>query len=143
MDYTKELHEMCEVLSRELGEANEKIRSAGGKLSGSDLDYVDKLTHALKSIKTTIAMVEAEDDGESGYYMPQYGAYTGGGSYNRGRYYARGGQRRDSMGRYSRRGGMSYDDGMVEELRELMEQAPDERTKQEFRHFISKIEGMM
>ena len=60
MDYINDLHEMCDTLSHELKEANEKISNGGGKLSGSDLDYVDKLTHALKSIKTTIAMMEAE-----------------------------------------------------------------------------------
>lgn len=86
MDYMNDLHELCETLSREIGEANDKIRSAGGKLSGSDLDYVDKLTHAMKSLKTTIAMLESEGDySERGY----------------GDSYAR---RRDAIGRYSRRG---------------------------------------
>lgn len=138
MDYLKDLHEMCEILSDELGEANEKIRKAGGKMTAGDLDYVDKLTHALKSTKTTIAMMEAEDDGESGYYMPGYGY---GRSYvrdNTGNSYTR--RRRDSMGRYSRRGDMSYDDGMIEELRDLMDRAPDESTKREFHKLITKLE---
>lgn len=146
MDYLKDLHETCETLSRELGEANEKIKRAGGKLSAGDLEYIDKLTHALKSVKTTIAMMEAEDEGESGYYMPMYGrSYTDGmsgdgRSYARDRSYARG---RDSMGRFtSRRGGMSYDDGMVEELRDLMDRAPDEPTRREFQKLITKLEQM-
>ena len=126
MDYLNDLHEMCETLSRELGEANEKVRQSGGKLSGSDLDYIDKLSHALKSIKTTIAMVEAED-GASGYY-PQFG--------NRGSY----ARRRDSMGRYSSRG-YSHDDKIVSELRDLMPDVPD-NMKHEFRRFIDKIENM-
>ncbi len=134
MDYLKDLHETCETLSRELGEANEKIKRAGGKLTAGDLDYIDKLTHAIKSVKTTIAMMEA-DDGESGYYMPHYGR-----SYGNRDSYAR---RRDSMGRYtSRRGGMSYDDGMVEELRDLMDRAPDESTRREFHKLITKLEQM-
>ena len=142
MDYTKDLHEMCEILSRELSEANEKIRQAGGKMSGSDLDYVDKLTHALKSIKTTIAMMEA-DEGASGRMYPYYGGSYNDGSYNNGSYrgrssYARGrmNARRDSMGRYS------GDDNMVTELRELMQDAPDEQTRKEFERFIQKIERM-
>lgn len=153
MDYLKDLHETCETLSRELGEANEKIKRAGGKLSAGDLEYIDKLTHAIKSVKTTIAMMEAEDEGESGYYMPMYGGRSYGGrsyadgmggegrSYARGRSsYARG---RDSMGRFtSRRGGMSYDDGMVEELRDLMDRAPDEPTRREFQKLITKLEQM-
>ena len=138
MHNIEDLHELCETISREIGDANEKIRKSGGKLSGEDLTYLDKLTHTLKSLKTTIAMMEAED-GDSGRYMPHsYGLYgtphSYGDSYRRGR---------DSMGRYtSRRGGYSYDDGMIEELRSLMENAPDERTKSEFRQFIAKIEKM-
>lgn len=138
MDYLKDLHEMCEVLSRELGEANDKVRQNGGKLSGSDLEYIDRLTHAIKSIKTTIAMMEAEDGGSYGMYPH----WNYGGSYNRGGSYARGrNARRDGMGRYSSRG-YSRDDDMVSELRELMENAPDERTRKEFERFISKIESM-
>ena len=56
------LHELCETITRELDDANEKIRKAGGKLSAGDVDYIDKLTHALKSIKTTVAMMEAESE---------------------------------------------------------------------------------
>ena len=147
MDYIKDLHELCETLSREIGETNEKIRKAGGKLSAGDLEYVDKLTHALKSVKATIAMMEEEGDGYSGHY-PYYmgGSYDDGGMDGnrsmRGRSYA---QRRDSRGRYSStygRDGYSRDGGMVEELRELMQDAPDERTRQEFQRFISKIESM-
>lgn len=137
MDYINDLHEMCETLSRELGEANDKVRQGGGKLSGSDLDYIDKLTHAIKSIKTTIAMMEA-DDGASGTYPHWRGSYDTGmdSSYARGRSYAR----RDSMGRYS--GRYSRDEDMVAELRSLMNQAPDDRTRQEFQRFIDKIERM-
>ena len=141
MDYLKDLHETCETLSRELGEANEKIKRAGGKMSSGDLEYLDRLTHAIKSVKTTIAMMEAEDEGESGYYMPMYGRSYGDRSYGMrdGNSYAR---RRDSMGRFtSRRGGMSYDDGIVEELRDLMEQAPEE-SKRDFQKLINKIEQM-
>lgn len=136
MHNLNDLHELCETLSREIGEANEKIRSAGGKLTAGDLEYIDKLTHALKSVKTTIAMVEAESGDESGRYMPHYN-YSG---YNGGNYSSRRG--RDSMGRYTSRRGYSYDDGMIEELRSLMENAPDERTKSEFRQFIAKMEKM-
>ena len=136
MDYTKDLHELCETLSREIGEANEKIRSAGGKLSAGDLDYIDKLTHALKSVKATVSMME--DEGYSGYpYMGRsYDNGMGNRSY-RGSY-----ARRDSRGRYSSERGYSRDGGMVEELRDLMQDAPDERTRQEFQRFITKLESM-
>ncbi len=137
MDYIKDLHELCETLSREIGEANDKIRSAGGKLSAGDLDYIDKLTHALKSVKATIKMMEEE--GYSGNYPYSYADRNI--PYHGGSYAGRRNARRDSMGRYSGNG-YSRDGGMVEELRELMQDAPDERTRQEFKRFIDKIENM-
>lgn len=131
MEHIEVLYDMCELLSRELEEANEKIRAAGGTLSGSDLDYIDKLTHALKSTKTTLAMMESEK------------GYSGRRSYDgmsyRGNSYAR---RRDNIGRYASRRGYAMDDDMMAELRELMADAPDERTRQEFQKFISKMESM-
>lgn len=130
-----ELKHICEILENELANVNKKLDKSDGVLSGDDISYIDKLTHSIKSIKTTIAMMEAED-GDSGRYMPHPGygnSYNYGGSYRRGR---------DSMGRYTSRRGYSYDDGMMDELRTLMESAPDERTKAEFRQFISKLEKM-
>lgn len=142
MNPHEELKKICDTLNRELEHANEKISRAGGNITGDDLSYIDRLTHAIKSVKTTMAMMEAEDEGESGYYMPMYGRSYGDRSYGMrdGNSYAR---RRDSMGRYtSRRGGMSYDDGMIEELRDLMDRAPDEATKREFRKLIDRLEQM-
>lgn len=141
MNPHEELKKICDTLNRELEHANEKISRAGGNITGDDLSYIDRLTHAIKSVKTTIAMMEAEDGGESGYYMPHYNGYNRSyGDRSYGSSYAR---RRDSMGRYtSRRGGMSYDDGMVEELRDLMDRAPDEATKREFRKLIDRLEQM-
>lgn len=146
MDYIKELHEMCETISEAISEANEKIRSAGGKLSAGDVDYVDKLTHALKSVKATIAMME-DEDGYSGYY-PMY-AYADGRNQTdnrsyRGGSYARGrgrNARRDSMGRYSS-DGYSRADGLADELRELAEDAPNESVKREMHRLVEKIEQM-
>lgn len=139
----KTLYDLCDTLSEELEDVNEKIRKAGG-MSAGDLETVDKLSHALKSIKTTIAMMEAEDEG--GYserYMPYYGGFSyadgmdrdarGGMSRRGGRSYARGrgkNVKRDSMGRYSRDGGYSYADSMeslLEEMRGMMHTLPEEK----------------
>lgn len=134
---TEMLHELCDTISRELEEANEKIRKAGGTLSAGDVDYIDKLTHTLKSIKTTIAMIEAEEDGGySGQYMPHYGRSYTGTSYSRGRY-----ARRDSMGRYAGRMYMD-DDSMLSELHELMDKAPDDRTRRKLENFINEMKSM-
>lgn len=141
------LYDLCEVISRELEECNEKIRQAGGKLSAGDVDYLDKLTHSMKSIKTTIAMMESENEGgysnrggNSNRYMPWYGgmSYEGNGnqgnSMNRGgRSYARG-RNNNPMGRnqYSRDGGYSYAEDMEEtkeEIRELSQKMPEEHRR--------------
>ena len=120
------LHDLCEVISRELEDANEKIRKAGGKISAGDLEYIDKLTHSLKSIKTTIAMMEAED--EDGYSNRGYMPYYGGGMSYAGRMNAK----RDSMGRYSRNRGYSYAEDMEatkDEMRELAQKMPEEHRR--------------
>lgn len=129
------MHKLIEFVCDELKELERKAEK-NGSLSMSEVQYMDTLAHAKKNLLTGEAMMDAESD-ESGRYMPHsYGMYGNGyngGSYRRGR---------DSMGRYTSRRGYSYDDGMIEELRSLMENAPDERTKAEFRQFISKIEKM-
>lgn len=141
-----DLYDLCETVAKEIGVANKKIEAADGKLSGADVDYIDKLTHTMKSIKTTIAMSEAEErDGESGYYP-----YMGYRSYDDGMRDSRrgrsGARRRDAMGRYSRdnRGYSRADarEDMIDDLRELMEDAPDERTRMRFKEFIREIENV-
>lgn len=147
--YLNDLHEMCETLCRALKEANEKIRAGGGKVSTTDLDYINKLTHSMKSVKGTIAMIESEmDDGgsyDSGSYRGR--SYRGGsyrGSYDDGSYRGRGPYAyRDNMGRYAShysRDGYSMHGSMADELRELMQDAPDEQTRQEFQRLIQKME---
>jgi hypothetical protein len=142
-----DLYDLCKTVSHEIGEANKKIEAAGGKLTGADIDYIDKLTHTMKSIKTTIAMAEAEErDGESGYYPYMGGNYP---SFENDRG-MRGGRsnarRRDSMGRYSResRRGYSRDEArmdFIEDVRDLMRDAPDEHTRMKFQRFIDEIEN--
>lgn len=129
----EDLEELCGTVSKELEKANKKLN---GNMSAGDVEYLDKLTHMLKSIKTTMAMIDSEEG---------YSGYTDGNTYAsaRGRMNAP----RDSRGRYSgdysrRYRGYSRDDGMIEELRGLMENASDDRTRQEFQKFISRIESM-
>ena len=146
MDYMNDLHELCETISREIGDANEKIRAAGGKLSGGDYDTIDKLTHSLKSIKATIAMME-DEDGYSNRAYPMGGSFRysrNGGSYRDGMggSYARG-RRRDSMGRYSNNGGYSRDGDLVDQLHELMQDAPNDNIKREMQRLAEKIEQQM
>lgn len=134
------LEEMCETLTKEAGMVNDKIRSVQGKVSATDMEYIDRITHALKSVKTTMAMMDAEENGYSGAkYYNGYGSmadrrYSRDGSYNGS--YAR---RRDSMGRYSSEGYSRAKEDMVRELENLMEDAPDEGTRVKFQSFIEEM----
>lgn len=132
-DIYNELEELCDTTSKEIKEANDKIRNAGGKLSPGDTEYLDRLTHMLKSIKTTMAMIGAEDGYSSrGSYGDYYGTYA------RGR-----NAKRDSMGRYaSRMSRSAYSDKIMSELHELMEDAPDDKMRQKFQRFITEMEQM-
>lgn len=115
----EELSELCSVLGDELRDATEKIR--GGKLNGSDLEYIDKLTHALKSVTILKEM-------EGGSYN---GSYDDGMSGRRYRSYdGRSYRRRDSMGRYSR------DEDIMSGLEELANSTPDPQTKAEIKKFM-------
>lgn len=124
------MHKLCEYIDDELMELERKV-GKGQKLNASEVQYGDMLAHFKKSLLTSDAM-----EGGGSYGRVSYGR---GRSYDDGmESYAR---RRDSMGRYSS-DGYSRADEMVSELHRLMESAPDDRTRQEFKRFISKIETM-
>lgn len=128
--------ELKEMLCKELDEITRK-----GELTAGSLEAVDKLTHSIKNIDTIVAMEESR--------------YSNDGHSNRGRAYyddmptsnARGktgNVRRDSMGKYSN-DGLSYDEAkedMIDELRQMMHEAPDERTKMRYKNFIKRFETM-
>lgn len=133
------IYELKDKLCEELEEYGDK------KLDAGSLEVIDKLAHTVKNLDKIIEKYEDED------YSSAYDDGMTGGSYERGgnrygsRYaMARGdgrgrgrNARRDSMGRYSSDNRM-----MVDELRELMNDAPDERTRMEFKRFIEKMEQM-
>jgi AraC-like DNA-binding protein len=75
MDMLKELREMKETIAHEIAEANQEIKKSGGDLNTGDIEMIDKLTHAMKSLVTTCAMLEAED-GYSGDYAPMGPYYS-------------------------------------------------------------------
>lgn len=124
------MHKLLEYICDELEELEDKVAKEH-KLSSAEIQYMDTLAHAKKNLlkgeEMSDGYSERGNSYESRYYPDE--------SYRRS--YAR---RRDSMGRYSRR--YSGDDGMMESLRDLMEDAPDEKTRSEFQKFISKMERM-
>lgn len=146
------LYEVCESLYKKLDEYNEQIRKANGNLENNDVSLLDKLTHAIKSVKTTIAMLEAEDKGYSGrywdgrYYWDGETSMEGGsrrGSYEGGSY-ARGrgsNANRDRMGRYAERGYSREDakEDFREELEELMSKAPDDQARKKLEKLMNEM----
>ena len=135
------MHELYELKSKLCDELKEY--GSKGDLTAGSLEVVDKLAHAVKNLDKIIEAYE-DEGGYSEGWMPRYyyndGSYAdgrgttnrGGNRSYRGRSYAR---RRDSMGRYSR-------DGMADKLRELMEDAPDDRTREEIRKLADKMESI-
>lgn len=123
------LHELKESLCAMLEEYE------GREITSSSLEAIDTLAHAIKNIDKIIeSYEEAEYSGRS---------YRGS-SYRDDRMDMRGmsrAQRRDARGRYSSTTGYSRTEDMVEELHELMREAP-EHTRGEFRKFIDRIETM-
>ena len=143
MDLYKDLEEICERLSKELKKANEKLN--GREMTAADTAYMDQLLHSLKSVKTVMAMMDAETEDEGRSYEGR--SYRGSSG--------RSGRRRDSMGRYSGdyngmrymgnysgRRGYSRDDEMISNLREMMEDAPDDQTRNDLQRMISRMEMM-
>lgn len=128
------MHKLMEYVCDELEKLEHKV-DRDGKLSMAETEYLDTLAHTKKNL------LKAEEMYGDDEYSSRGGVYEDGmgGSYARGRtnqYSMRRYNKRDSRGRYSR------NDGMIEDLRELMHSAPDDRTRQEFQKFIDKMENM-
>ena len=147
------LYELKEMLCEELEKYGDKR-----DLSTGSLEVVDKLAHAIKNIDK---IIESGEEGYSERYMYDDGYSMGRGSYARGK-----GRnaKRDSMGRYSsdgysrnydgsydgsyrggnyRRGGYSRDDAKqeyMENLRRMMEEAPDENTRMSIQRMMDNME---
>ena len=111
----KELYELKERLIDELKDYGKR------DLSGSSLDMIDKLAHATKNL---CKIIDESDEGSSGYYSRTGRVYDGRSFRNS--------YRRDDMGRYSR-------DGLADKLRDLMADAPDDRTRMEIQKLVEKM----
>lgn len=158
------MHKMIEYICGELEELERKADKEG-KLSMAEIQYGDMLAHFKKNLLKSEEMMGDEEEYSMAGGSYNMGSYARGG--NRGGQSRRGGMtmrggnsyryegegsyargrgrnaRRDSMGRYSRDGDYSMaGDEMIDELRDLMQDAPDEQTRMEFQRFIQKIEQM-
>lgn len=118
------------------------VKDAGKFRSREDIHTMYELIDMAKDIYC-IYDYEEDEDGVSYGDGPRYGSmrYDGNVSYARGR---RGNVRRDSMGRYSRRG-YAMDGGKDEyiaRLRELMDSAPDDMSRQKVERMVREMESM-
>ena len=133
-----------------LAENEFKAIADNGKFrSREEIDSVYKLMDIVKD-SMEIECLERELDEDEEYMRGSYrGSYDDGMSYARGRMNAK----RDSRGRYSRDGYRdSYDDGRMmrgysrdgkeeykESLRRMMEDAPDENTRQSIKRMLDNM----
>lgn len=136
------LYDLKEKLCKQLEEYADK------ELTPSSLDVVDTLAHATKNLDKIIEKYEEKEYGNS-YGSMDYGASYGNyyGIRNnrmmpRTMSYARGrSNRMDSMDGYSR-GGYSRNNDIIMDLNDLMNDAPDERSRMEIQKCIQSIQGM-
>ena len=106
----KELYELKDRLVDELKEYGKM------ELTASNLEKIDTLAHAAKNV---CKIIDSDDEGHSGYYPNDTRVY-------------RGSYRRDNMGRYSR-------GSLADKLRELMDEAPDEKSRQEIQRLVDRM----
>jgi len=138
MDLLKELRELKETVGNEIAEANKEIKKSGGDLNTGDIEMIDKLTHAMKSLVTTCAMLEADED-YSGDYMITRPYYRNDGRTGRGGYSGNYGSYARNESRINRdRGGYSRGD-WYDHLRQMMDEAPDEPTRMEIKKMMDRM----
>ena len=111
------MHELYNYVCDELKDLERKASDKG--LSSAELDYANKLTETKKNI-LKIGMLE--DEGYSAEYRDDMMSH------------ARRNTRRDMRGRYSR----SSSD-IVDQLEDMADSAPDERTRSEIRKLINRM----
>lgn len=113
------LERLCRIIERQIEKAVDVLDREGGKLPEKDAEYLDYLTHTLKSIKTTLAM--------EGY------------SERRGR---------DAMGRYTSRsyddgayydGKSMHENDVREHIQRMMDQTEDDRVKRALREAMRNM----
>ena len=130
----------------------EAIVQNGKFRSREEIDSVYKLVDIVKDVHC----IWAYEEDEEGDYSEEGRSYRGGYGYDDGMSMARGrsrNARRDSMGRYSRDDGYGYRGGRsmnysradakqeyIDNLHEMMMNAPDDQTRQSIQRMISQME---
>lgn len=126
---TETMERLCKIMERQLEKAVDALEREGGKLPADDAEYLDYLTHTIKSIKTTLA-------------MEGYGSSERRGRDRMGRYTSRDGSYEGSYdGSYrSYEGGRSmHGDEVRENLHRMMNETGDERVKRAIREALNNM----
>ena len=142
----KNLCDSLDFVYDDLAKVNQQIRSNNGALNRDHVEYLDKLTHTIKSLETTKAMKQAAEDEERG----GYGGYGMRRVYYPGSMYPVGGYRDDGMPRdyrdgYGRnqdrdsRGRYADDQQMRDKLRTMMASTRDENTRMELQRMMDSM----
>lgn len=129
----EELYKLKKMLCKELEQYGDKK-----DLSAGSLEVVDKLAHSIKNICKIIEMYDEGDYSNRAYnsyddgnnsMAPYDRRYSREGSYaNRRQHYVR--------GHYSRA------DGLVDQLRDMEDEAPNSHIRQEIHKLVEKMEQM-
>ena len=127
------LYELKEKLMRELEDYADN-----GKFSKDDVEAIKYTASAIDHICNIVDESDEYSEAMGG------GSYTGGMSYARGGRGGRGGRTgANQYGSYARGGMYSRNTGnMITELRELMNEAEDDRTRSEMHGLIKRLEQM-
>lgn len=146
------MHKLYELKDKLLKELEEY--SQNSKYSKDDVETIKYMASAVDHLCNIVERAEGEEEeysqrggsmrysregGGSSYRggrSERYSRNYGGGSYARGR---SSNARRDSMGRYSRTGDTSE---MVEQLEDLMQDAPNEQVRNKMQELVQQLEQM-
>jgi len=124
------MHKLIEYICDELEDLERKAEK-DGKLSMTEMQYLDTLAHAKKNL------LKSEEMMEDGYSSANDGGYSNRMYYGDRMSYARGrtgNVRRDAMGRYSRAG-----ENFRMELQNLMNDAPNDHVRQKLQNIMSEM----
>lgn len=125
------MHKLIDFVCDELKDLEKKADNGG--LNLSEVQYADTLAHLKKNLMKAEEMEMDADYSSRGYTnrtMPMYYGQS---------YAGRRNARRDSMDRYSGEGYSRAAEGMVDQLRDLMETAPDEQTRMEIHRMVDRL----
>ena len=123
------MHKLIDYVCDELESIEKKADK--GNLSMSEVQYADTLAHLKKNLLKCERMENEADYSMMGYTSRTMPTWYG------NSYAAR---KRDGMGRYSRTG-YSRGEDMAGQLRDMMDDAPDEMTRNEIQRLVNKLES--